>query len=86
MSNDDVFFGAKGFGGFGFVADGKPMQEDLTQDVLTEAFADIEEYMTAIELIEQLVEKVDRIERKLDLIFGEHVVINGRLVDIGKVK
>jgi hypothetical protein len=29
----------------------------------------------------EVMEKLERIERKLDLIFGNYVVINGKLVD-----
>jgi len=37
------------------------------------------------ELASEIIDRLDRLERKLDLIFGSNAVINGRFVDISKM-
>lgn len=32
-----------------------------------------------------VIEKLDRIEKKLDLIFGSHVLIDGKWIDVNKL-
>jgi hypothetical protein len=35
--------------------------------------------------VERLEEKIDSLARKIDLIFGDHVVINGRIYQLGEL-
>lgn len=34
------------------------------------------------ERLDRIEEKIDRLNRRLDLIFGDHVMIDGKLVDV----
>ena len=34
------------------------------------------------ELLQELIDKIDSLNRKLDLIFGDHVLMNGRFENI----
>lgn len=38
------------------------------------------------EQVEQVREDIARLERKIDLIFGDHALIGGRFVQIGRLK
>lgn len=44
------------------------------------------EQPATVEQVEQVREDIARLERKIDLIFGDHVLVCGRFVRIGGMK
>lgn len=81
-NRDDEFPGARGIGGFGFAIDGSLLQEKAAAETLESAIDQVREEMTSQELMLVLIDKVDKLEAKLELVFGNHVFIKGRLIDL----
>jgi hypothetical protein len=43
------------------------------------------EKSATVEDVQRLEEKIDSLTRKIDLIFGDHVMINGRIYQLGEL-